>query len=77
MIGRIRRTLKGLERAMHWGYPLDSEVDHELVVLLGEHLPAVRWTGGPHQIGACGQRLLRCGLGRQAPAREINQRAAA
>ena len=45
---------KGLEKAMHWGYPLDSESDHDLVVLLGEHLPAVKWTGGPHQIGSWG-----------------------
>ncbi|KPK79160.1 MAG: hypothetical protein AMJ81_13695 [Phycisphaerae bacterium SM23_33] len=42
---------KGLDKAMHWGYPLDSELDHELVVLLGDHLPAVRWLGGPHQLG--------------------------
>jgi hypothetical protein len=45
---------RGLERAMHWGYPLDAEVDHELVVLLGEHLPAVKWNGSPHQIGSWG-----------------------
>jgi len=45
---------KGLEKAMHWGYPLDSEVDHELVVLLGEVLPSVKWWGGPHQIGSWG-----------------------
>ena len=45
---------KGLDKAMHWGYPLDSESDHDLVVLLGEHLPAVKWTGGPHQIGRSG-----------------------
>ncbi len=45
---------KGLDQAMHWGYPLDSELDHELVVLLGEHLPAVKWHGGPHQIGTWG-----------------------
>ena len=42
---------KGLDKALHWGYPLDSELDHELVVLLGDHLPAVKWHGGPHQIG--------------------------
>lgn len=45
---------KGLDKAMHWGYPLDSESDHDLVVLMGEHLPAVKWTGGPHQIGNWG-----------------------
>jgi hypothetical protein len=39
---------------MHWGYPLDSETDHELVVLLGDYLPAVKWHGGPHQIGSWG-----------------------
>jgi hypothetical protein len=45
---------KNLDKAMHWGYPLDSESDHDLVMLLGEHLPAVKWTGGPHQIGNWG-----------------------
>ena len=43
-----------LDKAMHWGYPLDSEVDHELVDLMGKHLPQVKWTGGPHQIGPQG-----------------------
>jgi hypothetical protein len=43
-----------LDAAMRWGYPLDNEVDHELVALLGEHLPAVKWHGGPHQIGSWG-----------------------
>jgi len=41
--------VKGLEKAMHWGYPLDSEVDHGFVVMMGEYLPAVKWVGGPHQ----------------------------
>jgi hypothetical protein len=45
---------KGLEKSMHWGYPLDGEVDHDLVVLLGGVLPEVKWVGGPHQIGRGG-----------------------
>jgi hypothetical protein len=45
---------KGLEKSMHWGYPLDGEVDHELVVMLGQITPEVHWVGGPHQIGPGG-----------------------
>lgn len=45
---------KGLEKSMHWGCPQDGEADHELVTILGNLLPEVKWVGGPHQIGAGG-----------------------
>jgi len=45
---------RGLEKSMHWGYPLDKEEDPELRVILGECTPEVGWVAGPHQIGRWG-----------------------
>jgi hypothetical protein len=42
---------KGLDRAMHFGYPHDREDDPDLRVLLARVTPEVRWTAGPHQAG--------------------------
>jgi hypothetical protein len=42
---------RGLDKVMCWGYPLDSEPDVPLRVLLTKVTPDVNWAAGPHQIG--------------------------
>jgi hypothetical protein len=45
---------KGMEKAMYWGHPLESEADPELKNVMGEATPEVFWIAGPHEMMANG-----------------------
>jgi hypothetical protein len=45
---------KGLDKALFWGHPLESEADPRLKEVLAEATPNVFWIAGPHEMMANG-----------------------
>jgi len=41
---------RGLDKAVYWGHPLESEADPQLQKVLAEATPDVFWIAGPHEM---------------------------
>ncbi len=41
---------RGLDKAVYWGHPLESEADPQLQKVLAEATPEVFWIAGPHEM---------------------------